>query len=91
MRFANEVIRVVTQTYLDELADVRGDREIVSRSLLDAVLAGRATSAASVRDARILGIDLLPESVVIVAGRPSATTATRPPRRSARARCARPR
>ena len=45
MRFAHEVIRVVTQAYLDELEDVRGDREIVSRSLLDAVLAGRATAA----------------------------------------------
>ena len=70
MRFANEVIRVVTQAYLDELEDVRGDREIVSRSLLDAVLAGRAASAASVRDARILGIDLQPENVVIVARAP---------------------
>lgn len=70
MRFANEVIRGVTQTYLDELEDVRGDREIVSRSLLDAVLAGRAAAASSVRDARILGIDLLPENVVIVARAP---------------------
>ncbi len=70
MRFANEVIRGVTQTYLDELEDVRGDREIVSRSLLDAVLAGRAASASSVRDARILGIDLLPQNVVIVARAP---------------------
>src|SRR4051795_3595295 len=39
MRFAHEVISVVTQTYLDELEDVSGDREIVTRSLLDAVLA----------------------------------------------------
>ncbi len=70
MRFAHELISVVTQTYLDELEDVSGDREIVSRSLLDAVLAGRAASASSVRDARILGIDLLEENVVIVARAP---------------------
>ena len=70
MRFAHEVIGVVTQTYLDEMEDVSGDREIVSRSLLDAVLAGRATAASSVRDARILGIDLLPENVVIVVRAP---------------------
>jgi sugar diacid utilization regulator len=70
MRFAHEVIRVVTQTYLDELEDVRGDRDIVSRSLLDAVLAGRASSASSIRDARILGIDLLEQNVVIVARAP---------------------
>jgi len=70
MRFSHEVIRVVTQTYLDELEDVRGDREIVGRSLLDAVLAGRSSSPATKRDARILGIDLLPENVVIVARAP---------------------
>ena len=70
MRFAHESIGVVTQTYLDELEDVTGDREIVSRSLLDAVLAGRASSASSVRDARILGIDLLPQNVVIVVRAP---------------------
>jgi sugar diacid utilization regulator len=70
MRFAHEVIRVVTQTYLDELEDVSGDHEIVSRSLLDAVLAGRAASASSVRDARILGIELHPQNVVIVVRAP---------------------
>src|SRR4051812_12177289 len=70
MRFAHEVISVVTQTYLDELEDVSGDREIVTRSLLDAVLAGRAESASSVRDARILGIELLAQNVVIVARAP---------------------
>jgi sugar diacid utilization regulator len=70
MRFAHELISVVTQTYLDELEDVSRDREIVSRSLLDAVLAGRASSASSLRDARILGIDLLDQTVVIVARAP---------------------
>lgn len=70
MGFAHEVIGVVTQTYLDELEDVSGDREIVSRSLLDAVLSGRASSPSSIRDARILGIDLLPQNVVIVARAP---------------------
>ena len=70
MGFAHEVIGVVTQTYLDEMADVTGDREIVSRSLLDAILAGRASAPSSIRDARILGIDLLPQNVVIVARAP---------------------
>ena len=66
-RFSHEVIGIVTQTYLDELEDVRGDREIVNRSLLDAVLAGRSSLPSSVRDARILGIELIPQNVVIVA------------------------
>ena len=70
MRFTHEVIRVVTQAYLDELEDVRGDREIVSRSLLDAVLAGRSSAPSTRRDARILGIDLIPQNVVIVARAP---------------------
>jgi sugar diacid utilization regulator len=70
MSFAHEAIGLVTQTYLDELEDVSGDREIVSRSLLDAVLTGRAASPSSVRDARIVGIDLLPQNVVIVARAP---------------------
>jgi sugar diacid utilization regulator len=70
MRFTHEVIRVVTQAYLDELEDVRGDREIVSRSLLDAVLAGRSSSPSTRRDARILGVELIPQNVVIVARAP---------------------
>src|SRR3954470_14973778 len=70
MRFAHEVIREVTQTYLDELEDVRGDREIVGRSLLDAVLAGRSTAPSTKRDARILGIDLAEQNVVLVARAP---------------------
>src|SRR3954470_18734543 len=70
MRFADVVIGMVTQTYLDEMEDVRGDREIVSRSLLDAVLAGRSSSPSTKRDARILGIDLLPQNVVVVARAP---------------------
>lgn len=70
MRFTHEVIRVVTQAYLDELEDVRGDREIVSRSLLEAVLAGRSSAPSTQRDARILGIDLIPQNVVIVARAP---------------------
>src|SRR3954471_1021124 len=70
MRFAHEVIREVTQTYLDEAEDVRGDREIVGRSLLDAVLAGRSTAPSTKRDARILGIDLAEQNVVLVARAP---------------------
>ena len=62
--------RIVTQAYLDELEDVRGDHEIVSRSLLDAVLAGGLLAPSSVRDARILGIDLIPQNVVVVARAP---------------------
>ena len=91
MRFAHEVIGVVTQTYLDELEDVSGDREIVSRSLLDAVLAGRAVAASSLRDARILGIELLPQNVVIVVRAPVGDDDPATPRSSARARCAGPR
>jgi sugar diacid utilization regulator len=71
MRFAHEVIGVVTQTYLDELEDVTGDREIVSRSLLDAVLSGRSSAPSTRRDARILGIELIPQSVVVVARSPT--------------------
>lgn len=67
MRFTNEVIGVVTQTYLDELEDVRGDREIVSRALLDAVLTGHGDAPSTQRDARILGIELVPQQVVVVA------------------------
>src|SRR3954468_16667581 len=70
MRFADVVIGMVTQTYLDEMEDVRGDREIVSRSLLDSVLAGRSSSPSTKRDARILGIDLIAENVVVVARAP---------------------
>jgi sugar diacid utilization regulator len=70
MRFTHEVIRVVTQAYLDELEDVRGDREIVSRSLLDALLAGRSSAPSTQRDARLLGIDLVPQNVVVVARAP---------------------
>ena len=82
MRFADLVIRIVTQAYLDEMEDVRGDREIVSRSLLDSVLAGRSSSPSTKRDARILGIDLIPQNVVVVARAP---VGERP---SVRARCA---
>jgi len=70
MRFADVVIGMVTQTYLDEMEDVRGDREIVSRTLLDSVLAGRSSSPSTMRDARILGIDLIPQNVVVVARAP---------------------
>ena len=90
MRFAHEVISVVTQTYLDELEDVSGDREIVSRSLLDAVLAGRGSSASSARDARILGIDLLPQNVVIVVRAPVGDDDSAAPRSSVRVRCGGP-
>src|SRR3954469_18273607 len=78
MRFADVVIGIVTQAYLDEMEDVRGDREIVGRSLLDSVLAGRSSSASTKRDARILGIDLIPENIVIVARAPIGETAQRP-------------
>ena len=81
MRFADVVIGIVTQAYLDEMEDVRGDREIVSRSLLDSVLAGRSSSPSTKRDARILGIDLIPQNVVVVArarwARPAPAHATR--------------
>src|SRR3954469_23641691 len=70
MRFADVVIGMVTQTYLDEMEDARGDREIVSRSLLDSVLAGRSSSPSTKRDARILGIDLIAQNVVVVARAP---------------------
>src|SRR3954468_16187572 len=70
MRFADVVIGMVTQAYLDEMEDVRGDREIVSRSLLDSVLAGRSSSPSTQRDARILGIDLIAQNVVVVARAP---------------------
>jgi sugar diacid utilization regulator len=70
MRYADDVIGIVTQAYLDEMEDVRGDREIVSRSLLDSVLAGRSSSQSTKRDARILGIDLIPQNVVVVARAP---------------------
>src|SRR4051812_11403972 len=78
MRFADVGIGIVTQAYLDEMEDVRGDREIVGRSLLDSVLAGRSSSASTKRDARILGIDLIPENIVIVARAPIGETAQRP-------------
>ncbi len=74
MRFADVVIGIVTQAYLDEMEDVRGDREIVSRSLLDSVLAGRSSSPSTRRDARILGIDLIPQNVVVVARAPVGET-----------------
>src|SRR5437764_873600 len=70
MRFAHVVIGIVTQAYLDEMEDVRGDREIVGRSLLDSVLAGRSSSPSTKRDARILGIDLIAQNVVVVARAP---------------------
>ena len=70
MRVADVIIGMVTQTYLDEMEDVRGDREIVSRSLLDSVLAGRSSSPSTKRDARILGIDLIAQNVVVVARAP---------------------
>src|SRR4051794_6053989 len=70
MRFADVAIGIVTQAYLDEMEDVRGDREIVSRSVLDSVLAGRSSSSSTRRDARILGIDLIPQNVVVVARAP---------------------
>src|SRR3954447_20722574 len=70
MRFADTVIGIVTQAYLDEMEDVRGDREIVARSLLDSVLAGRSSAPATRRDARILAIDLIPQNVVVVARAP---------------------
>lgn len=71
MHYTHAVISVVTQTYMDELQDVRGDREIVSRSLLDAVLAGRAGSPSAVRDAKLVGIELGERSLVLVARAPS--------------------
>lgn len=74
MRFAHVVIGIVTQAYLDEMEDVRGDREIVSRSLLDSVLAGRSSSPSTKRDAHILGIDLIAQNVVVVARAPIGET-----------------
>ncbi len=71
MRYTHEVIQVVTQTYMDELQDVRGDREIVSRNLLDAVLSGRADSPSAVRDARLVGIELGDQTIVLVARAPT--------------------
>lgn len=71
MRYTHEVIQVVTQTYMDELQDVRGDREIVSRNLLDAVLGGRAGSPSAIRDARLVGIELGAQTVVLVARVPT--------------------
>lgn len=80
MRYTHEVIQVVTQTYMDELQDVRGDREIVSRSLLEDVLAGRAGSPSAVRDARLVGIELGDQTLVLVARAPTDDDAEARPR-----------
>jgi sugar diacid utilization regulator len=61
------VATIASQAYLDAVEDVQADRHIVRRHLLDALLAGRAAAPATVRDARLLGIDLHPDYVVVVA------------------------
>jgi sugar diacid utilization regulator len=61
------VATIASQAYLDAVEDVRDDGQVVRRHLLDAVLAGRAGAPATVRDARLHGIDLHPDYVVVVA------------------------
>src|SRR3954468_15546791 len=46
------VTTIASQAYLDAAEDVEDGRQVVRRHLLDAVLAGRAGSPATVRDAR---------------------------------------
>jgi sugar diacid utilization regulator len=70
MRHVHQMVGSVTLAYLDELEDLRGDREIVRRDLLEAVLAGRASSPATIRDARIVGVELRAENVLVVARSP---------------------
>src|SRR3954451_3907136 len=62
------VATIASQAYLDAAEDVQNDRQIVRRHLLEAVLAGRASATATVRDARLLGVGLHPDYVVVVAG-----------------------
>jgi sugar diacid utilization regulator len=61
------VATIAAQAYLDAAEDVENDRQIVRRHLLEAILAGRAGAPATVRDARMLGTDLHPDYVVVVA------------------------
>ena len=61
------VSTIASQAYLDAVEDVQDDRHIVRRHLLDAVLAGRTGAPSTVRDARLLGVELHPDYVVIVA------------------------
>ena len=61
------VATVAAQAYLDAAEDVENDRQIVRRHLLEAILAGRAGAPATLRDARLLGLDLRPDYVVVVA------------------------
>ena len=61
------VATIASQAYLDAVEDVQDDRHILRRHLLDALLAGRAGAPATVRDARMLGVDLHPDYIVAVA------------------------
>jgi len=60
------VATIASQAYLDAAEDIQNDRQVIRRHLLDAVLAGRAGAPATVRDARLLGVDLHPDYVVVV-------------------------
>jgi len=61
------VATIASEAYLDAAETVEDSRQILRRHLLEAVLAGRAGAAATVRDARVLGVELHPSYVVVVA------------------------
>src|SRR4051795_9088371 len=67
MRHTSLIAEAGAAAYLEAADDVQGDRQIVRRHLLEAVLAGRSAASPTVRDARALGIDLHADYVVIVA------------------------
>jgi sugar diacid utilization regulator len=66
MRHVTLVSDAGTQAYLDESEGVWSDREIIRRDLLEALLTGRAREEATRRDARVLGIGLCDDYVVVV-------------------------
>jgi sugar diacid utilization regulator len=61
------VATIAAEAYLDAAETVEDDRQILRRHLLEAVLAGRAGATATLRDARLLGVELHPNYVVVVA------------------------
>lgn len=56
MAHVDAVSVVVTQGYLDELAGVWSDREVVRRDLLEALISGRVAGR-PIRNANLLGLD----------------------------------
>jgi len=78
IRQVNVIATAGAQAYLDAAEDVHNDRHIIRRDLLEAVLSGRADAPATVRDARLIGIDLAPQHIVVVARTLAADDGSRP-------------